>query len=132
MDAVLCIWDKKNNTMEFAVANNPLYLIRGWELQETERDKQPVGFLTGEQKPFTTHKIKLQKNDTIYIFTDGFQDQFGGPRDKKFSRKRFRELLLSIQPKSMEEQKETLNQTFEDWMGEKEQTDDVLVIGLRI
>ncbi|MFH1321230.1 MAG: tetratricopeptide repeat protein [Bacteroidota bacterium] len=131
MDAVLCLWDKKNNTLEFAVANNPLYLIRGWELHETERDKQPVGYLTGEHKPFTHHEIKLQKNDTIYIFSDGFQDQFGGPRDKKFGRKQFKEVLLSIQPKSMEEQKEALDKAIEDWKGDSEQIDDILVIGVR-
>lgn len=132
MDSVLCTLNMKNKTIEFACANNPLYLIRGSELIESEKDKQPVGFfLTGEQKPFKNQELKLQKDDTIYLFSDGYCDQFGGPRDKRFMKKTFKELLLSIQPKSMEEQKEILDKTIEEWKGDREQTDDILIIGVR-
>ncbi|HDY88453.1 MAG TPA: tetratricopeptide repeat protein [bacterium] len=131
MDSVLCALDMKSKTIEFVCANNPLYLIRGWELIESEKDKQPVGFLTVEQKPFKNQELKLQKDDTIYLFSDGYCDQFGGPNDKRFMKKRFKELLLSLQPKSMEEQKEILDKTIEEWKGDREQTDDILIIGVR-
>jgi len=145
MDAVLCAWDKKSNSMEFALANNSLMIINpkrnkwpegsvefgeGWA-GEIKPDKQPIGFLTGEQKPFTNHKFNLEPGDTIYIYSDGYLDQFGGPRDKKYGRKRFRELLLSIQAKSMTEQKKVLDKTIEDWKGESEQIDDILMIGVK-
>ena len=99
---------------------------------EVKADKQPVGFLTGEQPPFTNHVIQLQKGDTIYIFSDGYEDQFGGPRDKKFKTKQFKEVLISIQDKTMQEQKERLDKTIEDWRGDEEQVDDILVFGVRV
>jgi len=74
----------------------------------------------------------LEKGDTIYIFTDGYADQFGGPRGKKFKYRPFKELLLSIQSKNMEEQKRILLETIEDWQGELEQVDDILVIGVKV
>jgi len=130
MDAILCSWDK-NNTLEFAAAYNPLFLIRNGELLETKPDQQPIGFHTTELKPFTNHEIKLQKGDTVYIFSDGYQDQFGGPKDKKFKKQKMKKLLLSIQNKNMAEQEEILNKTIEDWKGDIEQIDDILVIGVR-
>jgi len=102
-----------------------------FELIEIKPNKQPIG-KTVNPKPFTTHSIALQKGDTIYIFTDGFADQFGGPKGKKFMYKPFKELLLSIQEKTMDEQKEILVQHFENWKGSLEQVDDVCVIGVRI
>ncbi|MBN4051178.1 tetratricopeptide repeat protein [bacterium AH-315-M05] len=132
MDAALCSIDFENMKLEYAGANNPLYLIRKGKLQQIKADKQPVGFLTEEQKPFTNHKITLQKGDTIYIFSDGYQDQFGGEKDKKFMAKRFRELLLSIQDKLMDEQKEILNKAIKDWQGNSAQVDDILVIGVKV
>ena len=118
--------------VQYAGAYNPLYLIRESELQQIKADKQPVGFHFGKQQPFTNHEIQLQKGDTIYIFSDGYQDQFGGPRGKKFMSKRLRQLFLDIQEMSMEEQKEYLNKTVEDWKEGREQVDDILVIGIRI
>ena len=130
MDAVLIKWDKKKK-LEFAAAYNPLFLIRNGELLETKPDKQPVGFYTGEQKPFTHHELTLEKGDTVYIFSDGYHDQFGGPKDKKFMLKNFKKLLLSIQDKSMNEQKTILEETMDEWKGDTEQVDDILVIGVR-
>jgi len=82
--------------------------------------------------PFTNHEIQLQKGDTVYIFSDGYQDQFGGPKGKKFMSKRFRQLFLDIQGMNMEEQEEMLNQTIEEWKAGREQVDDILVIGVRV
>ena len=91
-----------------------------------------MGFHTGAQKPFTHHEIKLEKGDTIYIFSDGYADQFGGPKGKKFMYKPFKNLLLSIQDKNMDDQREILEQRFNEWKGDLEQVDDVCVIGVRI
>ena len=130
MDATLIAWDK-NNKLQFSIANNPFFLIRKGELLETKPDRQPVGFFTGEQKAFTHHELSLEKEDTLYIFSDGYPDQFGGPKDKKFMIKNFKKLLLSIQDKSMNEQKTILEETMAQWKADTEQVDDILVIGVR-
>ena len=130
MDAVLCSWNK-NGSLEYSLAYNPLLLIRKGEILETKADKQPVGFHTGAQKPFTHHELKLEKGDTIYLFSDGYPDQFGGPKDKKFMMKNFKKLLLSIQDKTMNEQKTILETTMAEWKGDTEQVDDILVMGVR-
>ncbi|HIA37027.1 MAG TPA: hypothetical protein EYN89_09950 [Flavobacteriales bacterium] len=130
MDAVLCAWDK-NNKLEFAVAYNPLFHIRNGELMETKPDKQPVGFHNIEEKPYAHHELTLEKGDTIYLFSDGYVDQFGGPREKKFMMKNFKKLLLSIQDKTMNEQKDILETTMAEWKGSTEQVDDILVMGLQ-
>ena len=139
MDAVLCVWDKKTNTLEFACANNPLFLVRDNKINDFKEDRMPVGY-QDELKQFKNNAIELKKNDVIYIFSDGYQSQFGGPQGKKFMKKNLRELLLSISQKPMDEQKEILNKTINDWMAyinpedkkTYEQTDDLCVIGLRI
>ncbi len=124
-----------DGTVSYSGANNPLWIVRkgseDYELIEYKADRQPVGKF-GERKPFTNREVKVQKGDTIYIFSDGYADQFGGPRGKKFKYSRFKELLISIQPFSMEDQHRTLNQRFEEWKGDIEQIDDVCIIGLRI
>ncbi len=102
------------------------------ELIEIKADRQPIAYQEGKNKPFTTNEIQLKKGDTIYIFSDGYTDQFGGPENKKFSSKQFKDLLLSIQDKSMEEQREILDKTIEDWKGDGEQIDDICVIGVRV
>jgi serine phosphatase RsbU (regulator of sigma subunit) len=102
-----------------------------FELHEVKADKQPIGKYA-ENKPFTTHTLELQKGDTIYIFTDGFADQFGGEAGKKFKSANFKKLLLSIQDKTMEEQQLIITETFNTWKGETEQVDDVCVIGVRV
>ncbi|HEU4717610.1 MAG TPA: 7TM diverse intracellular signaling domain-containing protein [Bacteroidia bacterium] len=132
MDCVLCSYDFGKMQMEFACANNPLWILRNGEMMEFKADKQPIGMHEGPKKEFTLHSVQLQKGDTVYTFTDGFADQFGGPRGKKFKYSQLKELLLSIGGKTMEEQKNILEKTFSDWKGDLEQVDDVLVIGVRI
>ncbi len=121
-------------TLQYAGANNALYMVKTNDkekLVEIKPNKQPIGKVDNPE-PFTQHTIKLQKGDTIYMFTDGFADQFGGKKGKKLMYKPFKNLLLSIQDKTMNEQKTMLEQYFEDWKGNLEQVDDVCVIGVRI
>ena len=130
MDAVLIAWDKKSN-LQVAAAYSPMLIIRKGEIKDLKPDRQPVGFHTGAQEPFTHHELKLEKGDTIYLFSDGYPDQFGGSKDKKFMMKNFKKLLLSIQDASMNEQKEILETTMAEWKGDTEQVDDILVMGVR-
>lgn len=129
MDISLCTLNTKTNELNWAGANNPLWIIRNNELTEYKPNKQPIGKYI-ENKPFTNHTLQLQKDDSIYIFTDGYADQFGGEKGKKFKASAMRELLLSIQENTMEEQQEIINKKFEDWKGSIEQVDDVCVIGI--
>jgi serine phosphatase RsbU (regulator of sigma subunit) len=94
-------------------------------------DKQPIGQYR-YMKPFSSHEIQLEVNDNLYIFTDGYADQFGGSKDKKFKTSAMKSMLLQLQDKTMYEQKQVMNQAFEEWKGDNEQIDDVCVIGLRI
>jgi serine phosphatase RsbU (regulator of sigma subunit) len=132
MDCVLCVYDFENGTMEFAAANNPLWHVRDGKVTEYKPDKMPVGKYGEEMKPFTLHKIELQKGDIIYTFTDGYADQFGGPKGKKFKYKQLEELLLKNCHLPMDVQKEKLNHEFESWKGNLEQVDDICVIGIKI
>ncbi len=129
MDIALCTLN--GNILQYAGANNPLWIIRKGEIIETKANKQPIGQFENPE-PYTTHTIALEKGDTIYIFSDGYVDQFGGEKGKKFKAQAFRALLLSIQEKSMEEQQIIINQTFENWKGNLEQIDDVCVIGVKV
>lgn len=142
MDIVLCSFDKKNKLLEFSGANNTLWLIRKGELIIIKGDKFPVGaYLERGSKLFTNHKVELLDGDTIYMFSDGFADQFGGPKGKKFKYNQLRELLLEIQNQSMEAQKLLLNKAIEGWRAwptdentenYQEQVDDILVIGIKV
>ncbi|MFI5151398.1 MAG: SpoIIE family protein phosphatase [Bacteroidia bacterium] len=131
MDLSLCIIDKQSMTLEFAGANNPLYYFRNGEFRELKPDKFPIGYYSEEAKSFTNKQVQFQKGDTFYIFSDGFADQFGGPKGKKFMINQFRNLLIRIHKLPMDQQKELLNQTIETWRGGLEQVDDILVIGFR-
>ena len=129
MDIALCsiIGDK----LEYAGAHNPLWIVRKGNLLETKANKQPIGKFEN-LLPYTTHSILLEKGDTIYIFSDGYSDQFGGKKGKKYKTANFKKFLLSIQENSMEKQLYLLDAEFEKWRGSMEQIDDVCVIGLRI
>ena len=134
MDIALCSIDRVNNMLEFAGAYNSLYLIRKNELIEIPADRFPIGiFLGGELQKFTNHQIELEKGDMIYLFSDGYADQFGGPKGKKLKQKGFKEILLSIHQSPVNEQKHALDKTLEEWKWmTEEQTDDILVIGIKI
>lgn len=131
IDLALCIINTSENTLGFSGAFNPVYIVRNQKLIEINGDNMPVGIGAEEERPFTCHNCKLEMNDTLYLFTDGFIDQFGGPTGKKFKYKQFRELLASISTLSLSEQKNTLAQTFDSWKGNLRQVDDVLIIGFR-
>lgn len=128
--SLLCI-DKQNKKAYWSGANNPLWYIRTGIVKEIKADKQPIG-KTDNPKPFTTNKITLQENTIFYLFTDGYADQFGGPKGKKFKYKQFEQLLLSICDKPMQSQLNIIDQKFEDWKGKLEQIDDVCIIGIRL
>ncbi len=132
MDLSLCIIDHENMVMDYAGANNPLYYFRNGEFNEVKADKFPIGYYTEEAKSFSNKQLKIKKGDTFYIFSDGYSDQFGGPRSKKFMVNQFRTLLNRIHRMPMDQQKEILNQTIEKWRGGLEQVDDILVIGFRV
>jgi serine phosphatase RsbU (regulator of sigma subunit) len=133
MDMALCIIDFKNMKMQFAGANNPCWIIRSNELIELKGDKQPISASNDiEKRDFTNITFDLKKNDCIYLLTDGFADQFGGPKEKKFSYRRLKEELVINHSNSCEKQKEKLSTAFENWRGSHEQIDDVCIIGIRV
>ncbi|MGP8217541.1 MAG: tetratricopeptide repeat protein [Bacteroidia bacterium] len=135
MDCIYCSIDLETKTLNAACANNSLWIIKHNDksvIKEFAPDKMPVGIQYGEQKPFTLHSEQVAEGDCVYLFSDGYADQFGGAKGKKFKYKQLGELLVANSGKSMAEQKKILEETFENWKGGLEQVDDVLVIGLRI
>ncbi len=131
MDISLCALHNDRSTMKWAGANNPLWIVRNGELIEMKADKQPIGKYAA-LNPFTTHTISLEENDTIYIFTDGYQDQFGGDKGKKFKASQLKQLLITITNKPIEQQKQILAHNFMEWKNNHEQVDDVCIIGVKI
>jgi serine phosphatase RsbU (regulator of sigma subunit) len=151
MDIAIC--SLEGNTLKYAGAHNPLWIIRprhsgldpeslndkiagqarndDYDLIETKANKQPIGKFDNPE-PYTTHTIELQKGDSLYIFSDGYADQFGGEKGKKLKTANFKKLLLSIQKENMTNQKQLINEAFENWKGNLEQLDDVCVIGVKI
>ena len=132
MDIALIVIDREQEKVEFAGAYNPLYLIRDGEVIEMKADRMPIGIHIENGAPFSRSESDIMKNDTLYIFSDGYVDQFGGESGKKFKAKSFKDLLVSIQDKSMDVQRDVLDDTIEKWRGDIEQIDDILVIGIRI
>lgn len=130
MDIAVCVVDFNENLLWYAGANNPLYLIRGSELIHYRADKMPVA-IHYKMQPFTLHKVELQKGDAFYIFSDGYADQFGGPKEKKFMSMKLKETLVEIAGQPMLSQGERLNEIFEAWRGDNPQVDDVTLIGVR-
>jgi serine phosphatase RsbU (regulator of sigma subunit)/tetratricopeptide (TPR) repeat protein len=131
MDATLCKIDTETEILEYASANNSLYIIRQQELSEYKSQKMPVGYME-KAIPFETFTVQLQKGDMVYTFTDGFADQFGGEKGKKFKYSQLKNHLISMSDKPIKEQKNSLDTTFESWKGNLEQVDDVCIIGIRI
>ncbi len=132
MDIALCIYDLQNMKLEFAGANNPLYLIRDEELITYKGDKMPIGIHQLADESFTLNEIDLKKGDIMYTFSDGYADQFGGPKGKKFMSKKMKELFLEIHKLDMDVQKKILKDSLYNWMENHEQVDDVIVMGVRV
>ncbi len=156
MDISICAWDRERNMLHFAGAKNPIYIIRKIEkadktdtkfldgkilqdeelpiyLKEIKGDKHPIGsYIYEDLKKFTDHSLPVKKGDMIYLFSDGFADQFGGEKGKKYNYKRYKKILLSISQKPPNEQKEILAKEFKEWKGSLEQIDDVCILGVRI
>lgn len=132
MDIALCVYDLKNMKLEFAGANNPLYLIRDGELITYKADKMPIGIHQLKDQSFTLNEIDLKKGDIMYTFSDGYADQFGGPKGKKFMSKKMKEMFLEIHKNDMETQKQIIKDRLYKWMENTEQVDDVIVMGVRV
>ena len=137
MDMALCIIDWENARIEYAGANIPLILLRSTqasphELIEVNADRMPIGIYGTEAKPFTLHTIPIIPGDSIYMFSDGYCDQFGGPSLKKFKKKNLIKLLSEIHTLNMTEQKKRLKRNLDDWRGDLPQIDDVLMLGIKI
>ncbi|HDR90541.1 MAG TPA: hypothetical protein ENN63_13060 [Bacteroidetes bacterium] len=132
MDISLCVIDQKKKKIHFSGAFNPLLLFRNQELIEIPGDKMPIGIYDRYLKPFTNHVLDYYPGDTIYLFSDGFIDQFGGKKEKKFKSHRFRNLLASIQDQPLNRQMELMEEAFLTWKGTLDQLDDILVIGIRL
>ena len=131
MDISLVRLNLETNELQWAGANNGLNLIRNEQLEEIKGDKQPIGYYP-ESFPFTNHNAQLQKGDSIYIYTDGYADQFGGPRGKKFKYRQLEDIILSNKNLPMEVQKERFKKSFNEWKGKLEQVDDVTIFGVCI
>lgn len=132
MDISLCVWNKKDDTLQFAGANNPLYFIKKGEttMGIIKGDRQPIGF-THNPIPFTNHKLSINELEALYLFTDGYADQFGGSEGKKLGHKHFREKLFESRFMTSSQQKEEIAHFFNRWKGDEEQVDDVCVIGVK-
>jgi serine phosphatase RsbU (regulator of sigma subunit) len=131
MDLALCALDNATLKLEFAGANNPLIVVRNKEIIEIRGDKQPIGEFD-DRVPFTNHEVQLQSGDCVYIFSDGYADQFGGPKGKKLKYKTLKDLFVEINGYSMKEQLRRMDEAFNNWRGSFEQLDDVCLIGIRI
>jgi serine phosphatase RsbU (regulator of sigma subunit) len=132
MDAVLIEFTGARNEMRFVAANNSFYVVRNKELLVMKADKMPVGKYSEENvQSFSTNSFALQKGDTVYAFTDGYADQFGGPKGKKFKYRQLEQLFIEICELPADQQKQILKQRFEEWRGANEQVDDVLVLGVK-
>jgi len=132
MDMALCNIKDNGRKVLFSGAKNPMIYIANGKLTHLKGDPVPIGGIQlEERREFTLHTIDIEQPTAIYIYTDGFPDQFGGADGKKFSTQRLKNLLLEIHEKPMNEQKAILNRTMDEWMGNRRQIDDMLIIGFR-
>lgn len=143
MDASLCLLDYDTMQIHIACANNPIWIVsqpknnsnitnEPWQLAQINADKKPIGRFNDESAPFTLKTISVQKGDIVYLFSDGYADQFGGPKGKKFKYKQLQDLLISLANLPLSEQNNFLNKTITNWQGNLEQVDDILIIGIKI
>lgn len=133
MDVSLLVIDRVNKQLQYAGAFNPLYIVRNKELIEIKGNRFAIGKIEGnENKRFDTHLFDYENNDMIYLFSDGYADQIGGPFQKKFKFRRFQHLILSVHNLPLQKQKDFLDETFETWKGQLDQVDDILIIGIRM
>lgn len=133
MDLGLCTLNKKTKMLQYSGAYNPVYIVSDGELKEIKADKFPIGVNPGGlPDDYNNHEMQLKEGDCVYLFSDGYADQFGGPKGKKFMYKRLREKLLEVNNLPMPHQKEILLNTFNEWKGDEDQIDDVLLMGVRV
>lgn len=132
MDAIICKFRLDTLQLEYAAANNSFYIVRHKKIMPCKADKMPVGKGHDDDQPFTFNSVQLEKGDVVYLFTDGFADQFGGPLGKKYKYKQLEQLLTTISTDPIEKQKLRIEDEFERWRGALEQVDDVCVIGVRV
>ncbi len=132
MDMAFCLIDTSTKKLHFAGANNPLWIARNGELIEIRGDDMPIGIYYNARESFTNHVLPYEEGDVLYLFSDGYPDQFGGPRGKKFMIKRFRQVIREISDLPLDAQREVLYQTFVDWKGNYRQLDDILVMGVKV
>ena len=131
MDIALCKYNHKKNSVEFAGAFNPMYHFRGGELTVFKADRMPVGHYIAAAESFTNHETMIESGDVIYMFSDGFADQFGGTDCKKYGLRNLRADLTAMVGLPMNEQKKLLNEKFETWKNDQNQVDDVILLGVR-
>lgn len=132
IDISLVVIDTETRKLQFAGAYNSLYIFRDKELTELKGDRMPVGNFMHHPAPFKKTAVELKQNDRLYLFSDGFKDQFGGPKDKKYSTKMFKKTLADLEGQSCDDQKEALQAAFENWKGSRPQIDDVAVLGMLV
>ena len=133
MDISLCCLNVKTKTVSWAGAMNPLWIIKkdSNKIEELKPDRQAIGFIE-KPKSFTEHKVKLQLNDSLYLFSDGYQDQFGGEKGKKYMKGKMKKFVLSVQDQDMQTQLASFDKEFNSWKGSHEQIDDVCVMGVKV
>lgn len=132
MDMALLVFNEDTGVLEFSGANNPLYHLRNGILTEYKGDKMPVGINAIAEESFSNTSVQLISDDIVYLFSDGFADQFGGPGNRKYKYGPFKKLLTEISGMDMEKQKEKMNDAFKNWKGDREQVDDILVAGIKL
>jgi serine phosphatase RsbU (regulator of sigma subunit) len=132
MDIAFCALDKKKNILQYSGAFNPLIIFQGGELKEYKADRMPIGIYYGEEISFTNYLINVSRGDTLYIFSDGYASQFGGPGGTKYKKSNLRKLLSEIYYRPMDEQRKILLEEFERWKGAAGQVDDVTILGIRL
>ena len=132
MDLGFCIINEKEKKLQYAGAYNPLILVKNKELVEYKADRMPIGIHPNSDTPFTNHTITIEKETHIYLFSDGYADQFGGEEGKKFKLKTLKDLLVEISPLSMQEQHKILMGTLLSWQGNHDRIDDIIIFGIKL